>query len=133
MSYPYQPNSASQTVAVSNDERKWAVVAHISTIIAAVLSAGWLSLVGPFLVWLFNKDKSSFVRQSAAGAFNFNLIIWAMTIAGWICAITIIGLPIAVILWAIAFCASLYCHIKGAIKANRGELYRYPWGITVLS
>jgi uncharacterized Tic20 family protein len=55
-----------------------------------------------------------------------------MTIAGWICAFTIIGLPIAVILWAIAFCASVYCHIKGAVLASRGELYRYPWGITVL-
>ena len=107
MSYPYQPDPSRDTVAVNDDERTWAVLGHVSTIVAAVLSVGWLSFLGP-------------------------LLIWAMTIVGWIFFITLIGIPIAVILWIIAFAAGVYCHIRGAILASRGQLYRYPWGIPVL-
>jgi hypothetical protein len=133
MTYPYQPDPTSDALAVTDDERTWAVLGHASTIIAAVLSVGWLSFLGPLIVWALHKDKSQFVRQSAAGAFNFNLLIWATTIVGWIFFITLIGIPIAIILWVLAFGASVYCHVKGAMLASRGELYRYPWGIRVLS
>ena len=34
--------------------------------------------------------------------------------------------------FVIAFAAGVYCHIRGAILASRGQLYRYPWGIPVL-
>ena len=34
---------------------------------------------------------------------------------------------------AVAFVAAMIFHIKAALAANRGELYHYPWGITVLS
>jgi len=132
MSYPYQPDPSRDTVAVHDDERTGAVLGHISTIVAAVLSVGWLSFLGPLLILAIYKDRSAFVRQSAAGAFNFNLLIWAMTIVGWIFFITLIGIPIAIILWIIAFAASIYCHVRGAILASRGQLYRYPWGIPVL-
>lgn len=132
MTYPYQPDPTRDAVAVSSDERTWAVLGHLSTVVAAVLSAGWLSFVGPLVVWALNKDKSRFVRTSAAGAFNFNVLIWALTIVGWIFFITLIGIPIAIIIWAVAFIAGAYCHIKGAILANRGELYRYPWGFPIL-
>ncbi|GAA6524560.1 DUF4870 domain-containing protein [Intrasporangium sp. DVR] len=132
MTYPYQPDPTRDAVAVTDDERTWAVLGHISTIVAAVLSVGWLSFVGPLVVWALYKDRSAFVRQSAAGAFNFNVLIWAVTIVGWIFFITLIGIPIAIILWIVAFAASVYCHVRGAVLASRGELYRYPWGITVL-
>ncbi|OLL82996.1 hypothetical protein Ae263Ps1_0051c [Pseudonocardia sp. Ae263_Ps1] len=49
-----------------------AILAHLSAPIAAVLSAGLLSLLGPLLVWLVKKDDP-FARRAAAGAFNFNL------------------------------------------------------------
>lgn len=132
MSYPYQPDPTRDAVAVSDDERTWAVLGHISTIVAAVLSVGWLSFLGPLAIWAIYKDKSAFVRQSAAGAFNFNLVIWGITIVGWIFFITLIGIPIAIILWIVAFAASVYCHVRGAVLASRGELYRYPWGLPVL-
>ena len=96
MSYPFHPDPARDAVAVDNDERTWAVLGHISTIVAAVLSVGWLSFLGPLIIWAIYKDKSAFVRQSAAGAFNFNLLIWAMTIVGWIFFIAVLGVGVAV-------------------------------------
>jgi uncharacterized Tic20 family protein len=132
MNQPTPPNPYSDAVAVSDEERSMAVIAHISTLAAAVLSAGWLSIVGPLVVWALYKDKSDFVRQAAAGAFNFNLVIWAITLVGWVLFFTIVGIPLALIAWAVAFVASVYFHITAAVRANRGEAYRYPWGVTVL-
>ncbi len=39
--------------------------AHASCF-AMALSAGWLSFVGPLVMWLIYKDRSPFVRQAAA-------------------------------------------------------------------
>ncbi len=77
----YQPTSP-----VRGDERSLAVLAHLSAIIAMVVSAGWLSFAGPLLVWLLFRHRSDFVRRSAAGAFNFNLWAWVISVVAWICA-----------------------------------------------
>jgi hypothetical protein len=132
MNQPTYPNPDRDAALSTTDERTWAVIAHVSTLAAAVLSAGWLSILGPFIVWALYKDRSTFVRQAAAGAFNFNLVIWAMTLIGWVLFFTIIGIPLAIIVWGVAVVASLAFHITAAVRANRGEPYRYPWGITVL-
>ena len=118
--------------ATTAEERTWAILGHLAAVIAAVISAGWLSIVGPLVIWALYKDKSAFVRQAAAGAFNFNLAVWAAVIVGWIMFFTVILIPVALIVWLVAVVAALYFHLKAALAANRGELYHYPWAITVL-
>ncbi len=122
-----------QSVAVTGDERSMAIVAHVSTLVAMIISAGWLSFVGPLVVWALYKNKSEFVRRSAAGALNFNLGMWLMSIVGWICIFTVVGAIIGIPLLIFSAVAQVICHIIGAVKANRGELYRYPFQIRVLS
>lgn len=117
---------------VSADDKTLAILAHLSAILAMLVSAGWLSFVGPLLVWLVKKDSSPFVRRAAAQSFNFNLAMTAMSIVGWICFITLIGIPVAILLWIIAFVMTLWHHIKAAMAANRGVLYRYPIQIPIL-
>ena len=112
--------------AVSSDDRSMALLAHLSTIAAMLLSAGWLSFAGPLILWAIYKGKSPFVRASAAGAFNFNLSMWAMSVIGWICVFTIVLAPLGGILIAVSFLAQIVLHVRGAMVANRGELYRYP-------
>lgn len=121
------------TVATTSDERSMALIAHLSTLVALVVSAGWLSFVGPLVVWLLYKDKSVFVRESAAGAFNFNVGMWVMSIVGWIFILTLIGIPIGLLLLAISAVAQLVCHIIGAMRASKGELFRYPFQLRILS
>ncbi|WP_203566524.1 DUF4870 domain-containing protein [Aestuariimicrobium ganziense] len=115
------------------DERTGAMLSHLATIISMVISVGWLSFVGPLVMWLLNKDRSPFVRRAAAGSFNFNIGMWVMTIVGWICVFTVVLLPVGLVLMAIAAIATLWCHIKGAFRASRGETYDYPFQIRILS
>lgn len=115
-----------------SDERPIAVLAHLSAIIAMVLSAGWLSLLGPLIVWFLYKDRSPFVRRAAAGSFNFNIWAWVLNVVAWICMFTVILIPVSVVLWAVAGIMTLWCHIHGALRAANGQTYDYPASIRIL-
>ena len=68
MSYPDQPyRDATPAAPLSGSSRLAAVLAHLSAPIAALLSAGSLSLLGPLIVWLVKKNDP-YVRRAAAGA-----------------------------------------------------------------
>lgn len=125
--YPNQRGPA------TSSEQSVAMVAHLSTIVAFVLSAGWLSFVGPLIVWAVYKDRSPYVRQAAAGAFNFNIAMWLVTIAGWIAILTLIGAIIGIPMIIVAFLLQLVYHILGAVRANRGEAFSYPFQLRLLS
>jgi uncharacterized protein len=133
MSSAYQPYpEASQPGAPSSSSRVAAVLAHLSAPIAALLSAGSLSLLGPLLVWLIKKDDP-YARKAAAGAFNFNLTFWLLYLISWVLIFTVIGAVIGIPLIIVLFVVSLWCHIKGAIRAADDRPYDYPFQIRVLS
>lgn len=115
------------------DDRTIAVLAHLSPLIALILSAGWLSFLGPLIVWFVWRDRGPLIRNAAANAFNFNITVWIANIIAWVCAITLILLPLSIVLWVGAFIVQLILSIKGAMAASRGELYRYPLQVPILS
>lgn len=117
---------------VSTQERGAAVLAHLSAPIAAIVSVGWLSIAGPFIVWLLYRNHSPFVRFAAAGAFNFQLSAWLMSVIGWILCFTIILLPVGVLLIIAANLLTLILGIYGAVRTSGGHQYRYPWQIRIL-
>src|SRR5918996_5489687 len=119
MSSPYQPHQrdADTTGAAvpSATSRVGAILAHLSAPIAALLSAGSLSLLGPLLVWLVQKNEP-FPRRAAAGAFNFNLSFWLLYLVSWLLILTVIGAVVGIPLIVLLFVVSAWCHIKGAIR-----------------
>jgi uncharacterized protein len=129
MSSPYPPHSESTPAAGS---RAAAILAHLSAPIAALVSAGWLSLLGPLIVWLVKKDDP-FTRRAAAGAFNFNLTFWVLYLVSWVLIFTVIGALIGIPLLVVLFVVSAWCHVKGAVRAANDRTYDYPFQIRVLS
>jgi uncharacterized protein len=126
MTAPIQPAPA------AGDDKTLAVIAHLSPIIALVLSAGWLSFLGPLIVWLIWRDRGGLVRNAAATSFNFNITIWLAFVIGWICVFTIILIPVALILFFVPGILQLIFSILGAMKASRGEAFRYPFQVPIL-
>jgi uncharacterized protein len=129
MSSPYPPQPGAAPGASS---RIAAILAHLSAPIAALVSAGWLSMLGPLIVWLVKKDDP-FTRRAAAGAFNFNLTFWVLYLVSWLLIFTVIGALLGVPLLIVLFVVSAWCHIKGAIRAANDQTYDYPFQIRVLS
>lgn len=121
-----------KTGTAGPDDRTPAALAHASSLIAMALSAGWLSFAGPLVMWLLYKDRSPFVRQAAAGSFNFNLGLWVMAIIGWILIFTVIGLPIGIILLVISAVGQVIGHVLGTLRALRGRTMNYPFQLRVL-
>ena len=132
----YQPDRAHGAAPpASSEERSMMMIAHLSAPVSMLISVGWLPFLGPLLVWLFYKDKSRAVRTAAAGAFNFNVSLTIVTVLTWISVFLtlFIGLIWAIPIWIVLFVVQLWAHIKGAVKASRGEVYDYPFQIRILS
>lgn len=122
----------SSTARPGGDERILAILAHLSPLIASIVSAGWLSIVGPLLVWLVWKNHSPLVRTASATSFNFNITIWVAQVLGWIFIITIVLLPIGLLLLIVPTILQWVFSIWGALKASAGEPFKYPFQIPVL-
>ncbi|GAA1278587.1 hypothetical protein GCM10009609_47450 [Pseudonocardia aurantiaca] len=136
MSSPYQPHQRdvdnTPVAAPSARSRVGAILAHLSAPIAALLSAGALSLLGPLLVWLVQKNEP-FARRAAAGAFNFNLSFWLLYLISWLLIFTVVGAVIGIPMIIVLFLVSAWCHVKGAVRAADDRPYDYPFQIRVLS
>ncbi|WP_423447383.1 DUF4870 domain-containing protein [Kocuria sp. KSNUG] len=115
-----------------DDEKTVAVLTHLSSPIAAIISVGWLSFLGPLIVWFIYKDKSPFLRQAAAGAFNFNASLWLINLIGWICVFTVVLSPLGFLLIAAYWIMLFVFHIIAAVKAGGGKAYRYPMQLPIL-
>jgi uncharacterized protein len=127
---PYRDATPAATPSASS--RMAAILAHLSAPIAALLSAGSLSLLGPLLVWLVKKDDP-YARRAAAGAFNFNLTFWFLYLISWLLIFTVVGAIVGIPLIIVLFLVSAWCHVKGAIRAADDRPYDYPFQIRVLS
>lgn len=125
------PDPARNTTPTGSS-RVAAILAHLSAPIAALLSAGSLSLLGPLIVWAVKKDDP-YVRRAAAGAFNFNLSFWLLYLISWLLIFTVVGAIVGVPLLVVLFVVSAWCHIKGAVRAADDRTYDYPFQIRVLS
>jgi len=129
----YLPPAAPQPqYRAQGDDRTIAVLTHLSGLVGALISVGWLGFVGPLVVWLLHKDRNPFLRATAAGSFNFNLSMWVLNAAAWVCLFTVLLIPVAIVLWLAAGVLLIVCHVLAVLRANKGEVYRYPLQLPVL-
>ncbi|QJC22725.1 DUF4870 domain-containing protein [Arcanobacterium buesumense] len=119
--------------SVTDDERTWAKLAHLSAIIAMLISANSLSFLGPLLIWGLQKDKSSFVRHAAADSFNFNIGMWILWFAGIAVCFTIILIPLGIAMILASVILTLWHHLKAFSAVNQGRLHYYPFQLKILS
>lgn len=83
----------------------------------------------PALIVYLLKSNDPFVRHHAAQALNFEI---TLVIAYTVAAILIIVL-IGLLLFPVIFIGSLVIHIAAAAAANRGEYYKIPLAIPLVS
>jgi uncharacterized protein len=116
----------------SAEERQWAMFAHLSSILAGLVTSfiigGAGCFLGPMVIWLIKKDTMPFVDVQGKEALNFNILIGIILLA--LFALTFLTLGIGIIitgpLMFLVGIAWLVFTIIAGIKANNGENYRYP-------
>lgn len=125
---PDKPDSSSDAKGASesadfeatDDDRMWAMIAHMSFLITYLGVGLGLSWVAPLVIWLLKKDESPFIEDQAREALNFQLAIWIVSL---VCAITCILSPVVLVA---VIAGTVYC-VVGGIEANKGVAYRYPY------
>lgn len=120
----YGPSSAT-TGQPNAEERQMGLFAHLGGGLLGLLSGGGLSFLVPLIIYLVKKDESPFVRDQAAQALNFQLLVLIGTFVSSLLTVVLIG----ALLWPVVVVISLVFGILGGMAANRGEWYRYPFNV----
>lgn len=124
---PTEAAAVAQSAPQSNDQTL-ALIAHLGPLIG-------LSFVAPLVVYLIVKDdarRSSWVRNHAAEALNFQLSILVYLIVGFILMVvlTVVTFGLALIVFIPLFLAlgigTFILSIIAGVTAGRDEAYRYP-------
>ncbi|WP_224360996.1 DUF4870 domain-containing protein [Hyalangium versicolor] len=105
--------------APTQDEKTWGMLAHLSALIAGLFGFPFL---GPLIVWLTKGKESKWVEAHSKEALNFSI---TATVAIWVSAILMLCI-VGFVLLPVVGIAALVLTIMAALKANNGEMYRYP-------
>lgn len=109
-----------------SDERGLATIMHLGGF--ASLVAGPVSILIPLIIWLLKREDSPFLDDHGKEALNFQISWWIWTFVSGILIFVIIGIFMLMalgVLWIVFM-------IVAAVKASKGEYYRYPMTIRFL-
>lgn len=106
----------------NSDEKTWALIAHFGGVIAG--------FIAPLVALLAKGNESPTVRAHSIAALNFQITWCIATIIASIVAVCSLGLLffLPMITWAVIIVFS----ILGGLKANEGQIYKYPMTITLV-
>jgi uncharacterized Tic20 family protein len=114
-------------VRVTNDDdRQWAMFLHLSQLAGFVVPlAGW---VLPIVIW--QMKKAEIPELDAHGKVVANWLISELIygVVASVLILLLVGIPILIVLGVIG----VVFPIIGGIKANNGQLWKYPLSIPFL-
>jgi uncharacterized Tic20 family protein len=106
------------------DSRMWSMFCHL-TALSAFLGIPFGNIIGPLIIWLIKKDDFPMVDDQGRESLNFQVSMTIYTIVSFLLCFVIIGF----LLLPAVLLVNLILIIIASRKANKGELYRYPFTI----
>jgi hypothetical protein len=104
------------SIETSQEARNMAMLCHI---------LGAVGFFGPLVIWLSEKDKHKFVHDHGQAAMNYQISLMIYLAALGITVIGMFLVPVLIVVHVILI-------VMGALKASRGEHWRYPIAIRFL-
>ncbi|MFW6303630.1 MAG: DUF4870 domain-containing protein [Candidatus Sumerlaeota bacterium] len=105
---------------VSKDDKTFSMLAHLLGIVTG--------FIGALVIYLIKKDEAPHVADQAKEALNFQITICIGYAISFVLTFVLIGFLLGPLVW---ICNLIFC-IIGGLKANEGELYRYPFAIRLV-
>ena len=109
---------------IAPEDRALAALTHLSGLSGYVIPLG--GVLVPIVIWAVKKD-SPVIAAIAQQAIVLNVIVFLLVAVTLVLFLTIILIPLVVLFWCALALVALALPIIGAIKANDGHYYRYPW------
>lgn len=120
---PAENPPAQQRVLQSEDKdsRMWSMFCHL-TALSAFIGIPFGNIIGPLIIWLIKKDDFPMVDDQGRESLNFQVSMTIYTIISFFLCFVIIGF----LLLPAALLVNLILIIIASVKANKGDIYRYP-------
>lgn len=121
--------SKNQLNPINPDEqqaKQWAMFLHLSQLAGYIIPL--FGLIAPIVIWQMKKEEYPILDEHGKAVVNW---IISELIYGAICFVLVfivIGFPMLMILGILA----IVFPIIGGIKANNGEVWRYPMTINII-
>ncbi len=109
------------------DERNWAVAAQLASFAGCFVPL--CNIAGPLAIWLMKRDESPFIEIHARESLNFQISLTIYLAIAGLLVYVLIGLlllPLLIVFGAVVV-------VLAALAASRGEVYRYPFSIRLVS
>jgi uncharacterized Tic20 family protein len=123
------PSGPPPVSGVTPDERTWGTMAHVSSLIA--MFVGGLMVLGPLIVWLVKKNESAYVAHHAREALNFQLSLLIVGAVLFVAGFFTCGIGWALL--GVVWVCNVILSIIGAVRANEGQLWTYPFSIRLVT
>jgi uncharacterized Tic20 family protein len=120
---PLAPTNDAAPAALEQQTRQWAMFLHLSIFAGFVVPVA--GLVAPIVLWQVKKDELPGIDVHGKNVANWILSKIIYAVISLILVLAIIGIPLLIALGVI----SIIFPIIGAIKANNGEVWKYPLSI----
>lgn len=120
--YPPQGGQMMSGAPVSqSDEKLWGMLTHVLMILTGFL--------GPLIVYVIYKDRSKWILDNAKESLNFGILTTIVMFVGGILTTVVVGF-VVVFVWPILV---LIFGIMAAVAANKGQFYKYPLNLRLVS
>jgi hypothetical protein len=107
--------------------RLWAMLSHM-TALCVLAGIPFGNLLAPLFIWLWKRRTSPLVDANGKESLNFQISMTLYGIASLILCLVLIGFLFLV---AVAV-ADLVLVIMASLKADIGEIYRYPLTLRII-
>ena len=107
-------------------DRQWAMFLHFSQLANFLIPFG--GVIIPIIIWQMKKNDSPEIDAHGKQVVNWIISGVIYGVISLVLMIVIIGVPLLIILGILA----IVFPIIGGIKANNGELWKYPLSIKFL-
>ena len=123
---PTEHPPAQQRILQSEDKdsRMWSMFCHL-TALSAFIGIPFGNIIGPLIIWLIKKDDFPMVDDQGRESLNFQISMTIYTIVSFLLCFVIIGF----LLLPVVLLVDLILVIIASVKANKGDVYRYPFTI----
>jgi uncharacterized Tic20 family protein len=101
---------------------------HLSAL-AGFVVPGLGHVLGPLIVWLAKRGDSSEIDANGKEALNFQISMLIYNIVAGVLCLVLIGF----VLLAVLHILNVVFVILAAVKANEGQVYRYPLTLRLIS
>lgn len=112
---------------MERETRLWGMFLHLSILLGYVLPLA--GLIVPIVIWQIKKAELPAIDEHGKNAVNWMITFVIYVVACIVLSFLIIGIPLLIVLMVLA----VVFPIMAGIKANQGEVWKYPMTITFLS